>query len=165
MVIGRGWGTAIFRKNSYKYRQKYKSLNRKNLLVSTPDLLHLLPGAKWQPNLVPVNDPLYMPKENKPNGIIRIGQSVPRKDIKNTSELINAVKKNMKKLPIGIQNFREIREENYCYVDKTSYIEKLILSGKYYFLSRPRRFGKSLLVDTIKELFSGSKSLFQDRGI
>ncbi len=66
-----------------------------------------------------------------------------------------------KKLPIGIQNFREIREESYYYVDKTQLIQRLIEEGKYYFLSRPRRFGKSLLLDTIAELFSGNEALFQ----
>lgn len=49
-----------------------------------------------------------------------------------------------KKLPIGIQTFREIREEGYYYVDKTAFALQLITQGKYYFLSRPRRFGKSL---------------------
>ena len=67
----------------------------------------------------------------------------------------------MKKLPIGIQNFREIITEGYYYVDKTLFIEKL-LEGKYYFLSRPRRFGKSLFLDTLKEFFSGNKELFKD---
>ena len=57
----------------------------------------------------------------------------------------------MKKLPIGIQDFSEIRSDNYIYVDKTEIIYKLI-QGKYYFLSRPRRFGKSLLINTIKEI-------------
>ncbi len=66
-----------------------------------------------------------------------------------------------RKLPIGIQNFREIREEGHYYVDKTPHIELLIESGKHYFLSRPRRFGKSLLLDTIKELFEGSEALFR----
>ena len=66
-----------------------------------------------------------------------------------------------KKLPIGIQTFREIREEGYYYVDKTGFARRLIDQGKYYFLSRPRRFGKSLFLDTLKELFEGSKSLFQ----
>jgi len=66
----------------------------------------------------------------------------------------------MKKLPIGIQTFRDIIEGDYCYVDKTSFIEKLN-KGKYYFLSRPRRFGKSLFIDTLKEAFSGSKELFK----
>jgi len=67
----------------------------------------------------------------------------------------------MKKLPIGIQNFREIIEDNYHYVDKTKYIYQLTENGKYYFLSRPRRFGKSLFVDTIKEAFSGNQNLFK----
>ena len=53
----------------------------------------------------------------------------------------------MKKLPIGIQIFSNIIENNYCYVDKTPLIAKLIDQGEYYFLSRPRRFGKSLLID------------------
>ena len=67
----------------------------------------------------------------------------------------------MKKLPIGIDNFKEIIEDNHCYVDKTDLIHQLIYNGKYYFLSRPRRFGKSLLIDTIAEAFLGSKELFQ----
>jgi hypothetical protein len=69
--------------------------------------------------------------------------------------------KKRKKLPIGIQTFSEIREGNYYYVDKTKLIADLIDSGKYYFLSRPRRFGKSLLLDTIAEVFEGNKVLFQ----
>ena len=67
----------------------------------------------------------------------------------------------MKKLPIGIQNFKEIIQENHVYVDKTKYIYDLITGAKCYFLSRPRRFGKSLLLDTISEVFSGDKELFK----
>lgn len=67
----------------------------------------------------------------------------------------------MKKLPIGIQDFRELRERNSVYVDKTAIIHQLVEDSKYYFLSRPRRFGKSLLVNTLKELFLGSKELFK----
>jgi hypothetical protein len=70
-----------------------------------------------------------------------------------------------KKLPIGIQTFREIREENYYYVDKTGFARRLIDEGKYYFLSRPRRFGKSLLVDTLAELFQGNEPLFRGLAI
>jgi len=66
----------------------------------------------------------------------------------------------MKKLPIGIQTFSELIEGNYYYVDKTALIAELIDSGKYYFLARPRRFGKSLLVSTLKSLFAGEKALF-----
>ena len=67
----------------------------------------------------------------------------------------------MQKLPIGIQTFSEIQEENYVYVDKTKYVHKLVTQGKGYFLSRPRRFGKSLLLTTIEELFKGNKGLFK----
>lgn len=67
----------------------------------------------------------------------------------------------MKKLPIGIQTFSEIRDENYYYIDKTQILFHLVESGKYYFLSRPRRFGKSLFLDTIKEAFEGSQKFFK----
>jgi hypothetical protein len=66
-----------------------------------------------------------------------------------------------KKLPRGIQTFAKIREDNYYYVDKTQHILSLIDNGTHYFLSRPRRFGKSLLIDTIAELFEGNRDLFQ----
>jgi hypothetical protein len=65
-----------------------------------------------------------------------------------------------KKLPIGIQTLREIREDNHYYVDKTPFALRLINQGKYYFLSRPRRFGKSLFLDTLAELFAGNQALF-----
>jgi hypothetical protein len=64
-------------------------------------------------------------------------------------------------LPIGIQTFREIREGDFYYVDKTGFALRLIDEGKYYFLSRPRRFGKSLFLDTLAELFAGTESLFR----
>ena len=64
------------------------------------------------------------------------------------------------KLPVGIQTFRTIREEGHYYVDKTAHILRLVEGGKHYFLSRPRRFGKSLLLDTVKELFEGDRELF-----
>ena len=59
-----------------------------------------------------------------------------------------------------MQTFRELREQDCYYVDKTAYIERLLDEGKHYFLSRPRRFGKSLFLDTLKELFEGSEELF-----
>ena len=65
-----------------------------------------------------------------------------------------------RRLPIGIQTFRKLREQDCYYVDKTAYIERLLDEGKHYFLSRPRRFGKSLFLDTLKELFEGSEELF-----
>jgi len=67
----------------------------------------------------------------------------------------------MKKLPIGIQTLSHIIEDNYVYVDKTDIAFNLINSGKYYFLSRPRRFGKSLFLDTLKNIFEGNKKLFE----
>ena len=66
----------------------------------------------------------------------------------------------MQKLPIGIQTFSEIIEEGYTYVDKTGMAVDLVESGKYYFLSRPRRFGKSLFVSTLQALFEGRQELF-----
>ena len=65
------------------------------------------------------------------------------------------------KLPIGIQTFRKIREGDYYYVDKTGFALRLIDEGTQYFLSRPRRFGKSLFLDTLAELFAGNAALFQ----
>ena len=66
-----------------------------------------------------------------------------------------------KRLPLGIQTFRTIREEGCYYVDKTAYAERLVDEGAHYFLSRPRRFGKSLFLDTLKELFEGNEGLFR----
>jgi hypothetical protein len=71
----------------------------------------------------------------------------------------------MKKLPIGIQTFEELIQENYVYIDKTRYIHDLVTTGKYYFLARPRRFGKSLLISTFEAVFSGRKELFADCAI
>ena len=61
-----------------------------------------------------------------------------------------------RRLPIGIQTFRKIWQEDCYYVDKTAYIRRLLDEGTHYFLSRPRRFGKSLFLDTLKELFEGN---------
>ena len=71
----------------------------------------------------------------------------------------------LRNLPIGIQNFEKLREGNYLYVDKTELIYRLVSSGCYYFLSRPRRFGKSLLMSTIHSYFSGRKDLFEGLAI
>jgi O-acetylhomoserine/O-acetylserine sulfhydrylase-like pyridoxal-dependent enzyme len=65
------------------------------------------------------------------------------------------------KYPIGIQNFGEIRRGGYIYVDKTPQMWKMIDEGKYYFLSRPRRFGKSLMISTLEAFFSGERELFK----
>lgn len=66
----------------------------------------------------------------------------------------------MRKYPIGIQTFADIRNDGYLYIDKTHYVEQMIKSGKYYFLSRPRRFGKSLLISTLQSYFEGKRELF-----
>ncbi len=62
--------------------------------------------------------------------------------------------------PIGIQNFEKIRKEGYFYIDKTALVYQLVKTGSYYFLSRPRRFGKSLLISTLEAYFQGKKELF-----
>ena len=62
--------------------------------------------------------------------------------------------------PIGVQNFEKIRRDGYFYVDKTAHVYQLAKSGSYYFLSRPRRFGKSLLLSTLEAYFEGKKELF-----
>ena len=63
--------------------------------------------------------------------------------------------------PVGIQNFEKIRRDGYCYIDKTALVYQLVKTGSYYFLSRPRRFGKSLLISTLEAYFSGKKELFE----
>jgi len=67
----------------------------------------------------------------------------------------------LQKLPLGLQDFREIIQGDYKYIDKTKYIHSIASRGKFYFLSRPRRFGKSLTVSTLQELYNGSKTLFK----
>ena len=67
--------------------------------------------------------------------------------------------------PIGIQEFDKLRTGGYVYVDKTMYIHELVRTGSYYFLGRPRRFGKSLLISTIEAYFSGKKELFEGLAI
>ena len=68
-------------------------------------------------------------------------------------------------LPLGVQSFRKLREDGHYYVDKTLHIKRLADNGAAYFLSRPRRFGKSLLIDTLAELFRGSEELFRGLAI
>ena len=66
-----------------------------------------------------------------------------------------------RRLPIGVQSFEIMRQENFLYVDKTSYVYRLAHSGRQYFLSRPRRFGKSLFLSTLKAYWEGRKELFE----
>ena len=67
----------------------------------------------------------------------------------------------LKLYPLGIQTFSEIRKRDMLYIDKTEYVYRMASSGKFFFLSRPRRFGKSLLVSTLKSYFEGKKELFR----
>ena len=67
---------------------------------------------------------------------------------------------NLKKLPIGLSSLDNILNDGYIYIDKTRFVAKLVNSGKYYFFSRPRRFGKTLFLDTLKQAFLGNKELF-----
>ena len=67
--------------------------------------------------------------------------------------------------PIGIQNFEKIRKDGYFYIDKTAWVYQLAKTGSYYFLSRPRRFGKSLLISTLEAYFQGKKELFKGLAI
>ncbi len=86
-IVHHHHGHPDFRSNPNKYRTKYQALKRKNLIVSTPDLLNLLPEARWVPNLIPLNDHLYLPQNVPVNGKVIIGQSPTRQDLKNTSDL------------------------------------------------------------------------------
>ena len=69
------------------------------------------------------------------------------------------------KYPIGIQSFEKIRTEGFVYIDKTAFVYKLASEGCYYCLSRPRRFGKSLLISTMEAYFLGKKDLFDGLAI
>ena len=71
-------------------------------------------------------------------------------------------KKRLKRLPVGIQTYEKIVEGEYLYVDKTKYIWNMVHLGNYIFLSRPRRFGKSLLISTLQAYFEGRRELFKD---
>ena len=93
MIVHHHHGHPDFRGNPGKYQQKYRERGRHKLLVSTPDLLRLLPEATWLPNLVPVNDPLYRPEPQAQNGVLRLGHSPTRKDLKNTDELLGVVER------------------------------------------------------------------------
>ena len=83
-------GHPHFRANPEHYRAKYQRLKRK-ALVSTPDLLRLLPEARWQPNMVPIHDDLYLPQEPVEQAPVVVGQAPTRKDLKNTEDLIQVM--------------------------------------------------------------------------
>ena len=84
-------GHPDFRSHPEKFREKYQRLRRK-VVVSTPDLLKLVPEASWLPNLVPLDNPLFVPKSCKANGTVIIGQAPTRKELKNTEQLLSVAK-------------------------------------------------------------------------
>lgn len=90
-IVHHHHGHPDYRANPGKYLEKYARLGRRNILVSTPDLLHLLPIATWQPNLVPIFDPLHLPDPNRPRDRLRVAHSPTRKDLKNTDDLLLAI--------------------------------------------------------------------------
>jgi hypothetical protein len=124
VIVHHHHGHPEFRAHPEKYRDKYRMLKRR-ALVSTPDLLRLLPEATWQPNLVPVDDPLYMPATTANNGVFQIGQSVTRKDLKDTETLLHVVGEVARRFPrdsvkldiIENTDHREcLRRKNRCHV-------------------------------------------------
>jgi len=85
-------GHPDFRDNPGKYSRKYRELGRANLLVSTPDLLHILPEARWQPNCVNERDEAYSPLADKPEAPVRLAHSPTRRDLKNTDDLLSVMR-------------------------------------------------------------------------
>ena len=107
---------------------------------------------------------MLMPTENNPPEIWQSQNNAVnlQADIRRRRIMIIKKDKNRRKLPAGIQSFKKIREENFLYVDKTDIIWNLANNGdQYNYLSRPRRFGKSVLVDTLQAYFEGRKDLFE----
>ena len=90
-VVHHHHGHPDFRGDPAKYQAKYAAKGRTKLLVSTPDLLKLLPGAVWQPNIVPINDPCLLPMRGEKPLPVRLAHSPTRKDLKNTDALLAAV--------------------------------------------------------------------------
>lgn len=90
-VVHHEHGHHDFRSDPERFRAKYRALGRKNLLVSTPDLLRMMPEARWQPNLVHEHEPLFMPVERVWTGPLKVAHSPTRKDLKNTDDLLAVV--------------------------------------------------------------------------
>lgn len=133
IIVHHHHGHPDFRGNPEKYRQKYKERGRRNLLVSTPDLLQLMPEAKWQPNLVPVNDPLYTPLIHKSELPIIICHSPTRKDLKNTQEFLQAVYelKKTSKIPIHLRLIENTPHKECLRLKRESHILFDHLHGYY----------------------------------
>ncbi len=90
-VVHHEHGHHDFRSDPERFRAKYRALGRTNLLVSTPDLLRMMPEARWQPNLVPEQDPLFRPAPRPWSGPLQVAHSPTRKDLKNTDDLLAVV--------------------------------------------------------------------------
>lgn len=133
MIFHHHHGHPDFRANPEKYRWKYKQRRRRNLLVSTPDLLRLLPEATWQPNLVPIDDPLYMPLEDKPDEPIIFCHSPTRRDLKNTQDFIQAVKELKKdsNVPIELRLIENTPHKESLQLKRESHILFDHLQGYY----------------------------------
>lgn len=115
-VIHHHHGHPVFRSDPLKFYEKYKKLNRKSI-VSTPDLLKLLPGSIWVPNIVPIHNPLFMPKERVTDNKVRVCQAPTRKDLKNTEEFISVMGSLM----------RQYNILEYQIIENTQYLECLRL--------------------------------------
>ncbi len=98
-IVHHHHGHHVFRANPEIFQKKYRDLGRTNLLVSTPDLLRKLPGARWQPNLVPEHLPAYRPAPRPPDGKVRLAHSPTRKDLKNTDDLLAVCRELAAQLP------------------------------------------------------------------
>ncbi|GAB7024611.1 glycosyltransferase [Salidesulfovibrio brasiliensis] len=123
-VVHHHHGHHDFRSNPESFRRKYAELGRENLLVSTPDLLKLLPEARWQPNLVPQDEPLFRPDpERRTDGTLRVAHSPTRKDLKNTDEFL-AVAERLRLCGLGLEvdliddvpNAECLRRKRRCHV-------------------------------------------------
>ena len=113
VIVHHHHGHPDFRDNPDKYRRKYQEKKRQNLLVSTPDLLKLLPEARWQPNLVPINDLPYLPMSVPANGKIGVCQSPTRKNLKNTDDFCAVVRR----LQTRYDGLEMVRIENTPHMD------------------------------------------------
>jgi hypothetical protein len=110
-IVHHHHGHHDFRSNPQFFQEKYKKLGRENLLVSTPDLMKKLPKAKWQPNLVPINEPLFMPMWGRFDDTcqLKVCHSPTRKDLKNTTEFLAAVKTlNKRKILLNVDMIDDV---------------------------------------------------------
>lgn len=133
LVVHHHHGHPDFRGNPEKYRKKYRERGRHNLLVSTPDLLKRLPGAKWQPNLVPIGDPLYLPLAEKPDEPVVVCHSPTRRDLKNTVEFLTAMDGLQHKLdtPVEVRVIENTLHKKCLEVKRQSHILFDHLQGYY----------------------------------